>query len=147
MDGASMKLNSTQFLISLALVLLSPVAGAITYTYDVNNRLTSVVYDNGQQITYTYDATGNMLTLASTGSAADCLFNWAERTVPQYFAPAGAASVTLTPYYYRYYTGTKNYLATSSADNHIWVLGLSFGSSPLDVGPMTSFTTMAGCSQ
>lgn len=67
--------------------------------------------------------------------------------MPQYFARAGAASVTLTPYYYRYYTGTKNYLATSSADNHIWVLGASFGASPLNVGSITSFLTTAGCSQ
>lgn len=134
-----------KLLISLSILLLSPVAGAITYSYDASNRLTSVVYDNGQQVTYTYDAAGNMLTLASTGSAADCLFNWAERTVPQYFAPAGAASTTLTPYYYRYYTGTKNYLATSSADNHIWVLGSAFGSSPLDVGPISVFLTTAGC--
>lgn len=39
-----------------------PVSGA-TYTYDNLNRLTSVTYDNGQKITYTYDAGGNILSV------------------------------------------------------------------------------------
>jgi len=80
-------------------------------------------------------------------AGADCIFNWAERVYPEYFSPARTASVTSGPYYYRYYAGTGNYLATSSADNHIWVLGLSFGNSLLDVGLMTGFLATAGCSQ
>ena len=80
-------------------------------------------------------------------SVADCLFNWAERTYSNYFAPAGVASARSDPYSYRYYAGTGNYLATSSADNHIWVFGPSFGNQLLDVGPMTGFLTAAGCSQ
>lgn len=85
------------------------------------------------------------LSTPTTSTAPDCLFNWAERTYPQFFAPAGAASATSTPYYYRYYSGKGNYLATSSADNHIWVVGASFGNSLLDVGPVTSFLGMSGC--
>lgn len=84
---------------------------------------------------------------ASSNSGADCLFNWAERTYAQFFAPAGVTSQTSAPYYYRYYSGTANYLATSSANNHIWVLGPSFGNGPLDVGSITSYLTAAGCSQ
>lgn len=143
-----MKPNTAKFLIGLTLLLLNPVAGAITYTYDAGNRLTSVVYDNGQQIIYTYDAAGNTTAFIATSitSGADCIFNWAERH-PEYFAPAGATSVTLTSYYYRYYSVTRNYLATSSTDNHIWLFGPTSGNNLLDVGPITSFMTMAGCSQ
>lgn len=78
---------------------------------------------------------------------SDCLFNWAERTFPQYFAPAGATSATFYSYYYRYYSGTSNYLTTSSADNHVWVLGPISGNRLLDLGPTTNFLPMAGCSQ
>lgn len=80
-------------------------------------------------------------------SQSDCIFNWAERTYPELFAPVGAASISNSPYYYRYYSGTSNYLATSSTDSHIWVLGPSFGYNLFDVGPITSFLTNAGCSQ
>ena len=41
------------------------VLGA-TYTYDNLHRLTSVVYDSGMQITYTYDAVGNRTQRVST---------------------------------------------------------------------------------
>lgn len=39
-----MKRNITKLLIVLAALLLSPVVGAATYTYDGLNRLTSVTY-------------------------------------------------------------------------------------------------------
>ena len=47
----------------LTLALCPPVfAAPVSYTYDSLNRLTSVDYNNGQQIiTYSYDAAGNML--------------------------------------------------------------------------------------
>jgi uncharacterized delta-60 repeat protein len=80
-------------------------------------------------------------------SADDCIFNWAESTYPQYFAPAGGVSATLTPYYYRHYPETGNYLAASSADSHIWVLGPISGNSQLDVGSNASFRTLSGCFQ
>jgi len=38
-------------------------ANAETYTYDAAGRLTSVTYDDGSSITYTYDNTGNILEL------------------------------------------------------------------------------------
>lgn len=85
---------------------------------------------------------------ASTGNASsECLFNWAERTYPQYFAPAGASSASAPPYYYRYYGGTRTYLATSSADGNIWVLGGPWGTQPLSVGPLSNYLRTAGCTQ
>jgi serine protease len=82
---------------------------------------------------------------ATSQASSDCLFNWAERTYPTLLAPAGAVSATSAPYYYRYYAGTGNYLATSSADNHIWAYGLVSNNTLLDVGPIASFLTTAGC--
>ncbi|MBK7049959.1 MAG: hypothetical protein KBF98_06120 [Rhodoferax sp.] len=82
---------------------------------------------------------------------SDCLFGWAERSYPQYFAPAGAQSArfnetpTLPTYYFRYYAGTGNYLATSSADNQLWAVGKATAGNLLDVGPLTNFTGTAGC--
>lgn len=77
-------------------------------------------------------------------SQSNCIFNWAEINYAQFFSPA-ATSTTSSPYTYRYYSATGNYLATSSADSHIWVLGSSFGSAPLDVGAITSFLGASGC--
>jgi len=78
-------------------------------------------------------------------STSDCVFNWAETTYPQYF-PVGPPSATAKPYYYRLYTATATYLATSSADNSIWLLGPLTGNAPVNIGPMAAFTATAGCS-
>jgi hypothetical protein len=75
---------------------------------------------------------------------SECFFNWAERSFPQYFAPA-AASATATPYFYRYYSGTGNYLATNSADWHVWALGKDTAGNLLDLGMLSNFTGTAGC--
>jgi YD repeat-containing protein len=37
-----------------------------TYTYDELDRLTSVIYKNGQKVTYTYDAAGNPTSVTVT---------------------------------------------------------------------------------
>jgi subtilisin family serine protease len=78
-------------------------------------------------------------------SVSDCLFRWAEGIYPQFFSPAGAFSDVFPPYYFRFYRGTGNYLAVSSADNHVWVLGPSFATVPLDVGHANNFLGPAGC--
>lgn len=89
-----------------------------------------------------------MAAIASTAiqtSVSDCLFSWAEKTYPQHFAPAGIPSATLANYYYRYYTATSNYLATSSTDNHVWTLGPISSNQVVDAGPITRFQTLSGC--
>lgn len=78
-------------------------------------------------------------------STSDCLFHWAEGIYPQFFSPAGVASGVFAPYYYRYYPGTRNYVAVSTADNHVWVLGPAFGIEPVDVGHANNFLGLAGC--
>jgi YD repeat-containing protein len=48
------------------LICLGQVVLAATYQYDNLHRLTSVVYDNGMQITYNYDEVGNRTQRVST---------------------------------------------------------------------------------
>ncbi len=56
-------------LYTLALLFVSIQTFAQTYTYDSNNRLTKVVYDNGMTITYTFDALGNRMSKKMTTSS------------------------------------------------------------------------------
>lgn len=83
---------------------------------------------------------------SSVVSRSDCLFNWAEKAYAQFFSPAGALSQTnAPPYFYRYYSGTGNYLGISSADNKVYVLGPSWGNKLQQVGLVTSFLPLSGC--
>jgi hypothetical protein len=77
--------------------------------------------------------------------SSDCLFNWAERTYPNWFAPVPAISTTLAQYYYRYYAQTNAYLGTSSADNHVYYVGPLSNNSLLDVGALSGWLSTAGC--
>lgn len=101
------------------------------------NQAGDAVYSAAPQVTQSITIT--------TISQSDCLFNWAEKIFPQYFSPAGAKSLTLPPYYFRYYSNTGDYLAVSSADNNIYVLGTSFNDELVDVGPETFFLDASGC--
>jgi arabinogalactan endo-1,4-beta-galactosidase len=76
---------------------------------------------------------------------ADCLFNWAELNYRQFFPAAGGTAGTYDAYTYRYYAATRNYLAVSSQNNHVYVMGASFGSSPVDVGAADGFLASASC--
>lgn len=83
--------------------------------------------------------------VAINPAPADCLFDWAERAYPQLFAPTGRVSASFSPYYYRYYPETGNYLASSSADAHVWILGPASGGRLLDAGPIAAFLGASGC--
>jgi arabinogalactan endo-1,4-beta-galactosidase len=78
-------------------------------------------------------------------SQTDCLFNWAELNYRQFFPAAGGTAGTYGAYTYRYYATTQNYLAVSSQNNHVYVMGASFGSSPVDVGAADGFLAAASC--
>lgn len=60
---------------------------AQTYTYDSNNRLTKVVYDNGTTITYNYDALGNRMSKKVIGSVAE------KYTISVTVTPTGSGTV------------------------------------------------------
>lgn len=78
-------------------------------------------------------------------SQSNCLFNWAERNYASLFAPMGAISNIVAPYYYRYYTQTYAYLGTSFADNHVYYLGPVSNNTILDAGALSSWLATAGC--
>ena len=81
----------------------------------------------------------------STQASSDCIFRWAEGSFAQYFAPAGAVSQTALPYYYRYYLGTQNYLATKLVDQRLYAAGLSTAGTIVDLGPISGLLSTSGC--
>ncbi|MGZ5076177.1 MAG: PQQ-dependent sugar dehydrogenase [Methylobacter sp.] len=104
--------------------------------------------ENGE--IYVADGAGSKIyrlvsTAPNFSSRSDCLFNWAEITYRDLFTPAGPVSNTLAPYYYRYYAQTNAYLATSSADNHVYYLGPLSNNLILDLGALSPWLLKAGC--
>ena len=77
-----------RLLYTLALLFATMQTYAQTYTYDSNNRLMKVVYDNGTTITYTFDALGNRTGKKVTGSTA------VKYTVSVSVTPSGSGTVT-----------------------------------------------------
>jgi hypothetical protein len=54
------------WLAAIALPALSPAqAGTVTYTYDQLDRVVRAAYSNGTVVAYTYDASGNILSVSS----------------------------------------------------------------------------------
>ncbi|MEJ1968703.1 MAG: RHS repeat domain-containing protein [Rhizomicrobium sp.] len=54
--------------------------GSVTYTYDALGRVTSVSYDTGVIILYTYDANGNRTTQVVNVNASK--LTWTPTTTP-----------------------------------------------------------------
>jgi hypothetical protein len=75
-------------------------------------------------------------------SRSDCLFNWVEKTYPQ-FSPAGTATQTQPLYYYRHYPNSNVSLGISSSDNHLYYKGTE--GSLQDWGDLSIWLTSAGC--
>lgn len=90
-------------------------------------------------------ATGLLESAANSQTSTNCLFDWAEMTYGDYFMPAGPAASTLGDYYYRYYSDTMAYLATNSADNHLYYLGPLTGNTVTDLGAIPEWLSRSGC--
>ncbi len=54
------------------LPLSARASDSAAYTYDSHGRIATVTYANGTVTTYTYDAAGNRLSVATTCSANGC---------------------------------------------------------------------------
>lgn len=74
---------------------------------------------------------------------ADCLFNWAENTFPDFFAPKGGASVADGPNYLRSFNKTGATLGIN-AGNLVYVGPIS-GGAALSLGAATDWYGVAGC--
>lgn len=72
----------------------------------------------------------------------ECLLNWAEVNYPSLFSPA-AITQSSTLYTYRYYEKTNVYLGISTADNHVYYLGVD--RILKDVGDLASWLKTAKC--
>lgn len=81
----------------------------------------------------------------TTGSGADCFFDWAEIHYADLFAPARASSQTFGDYYYRHYSATNSYLAISNASQRVLYIGALSGGGLADVGDMAGWLKTAGC--
>lgn len=75
----------------------------------------------------------------------NCFFDWAERSFPGLFAPAGAATRVWESNDYRHYAGTQSYLIRSPASEHLYYLGPVTGQSVVDLGPLPNWLAAAGC--
>ncbi|MCX7172650.1 MAG: NHL repeat-containing protein [Proteobacteria bacterium] len=108
------------------------------------NAPSGVSFDTSGNL-YIVDAGNNRIRkiAAQTVNPADCLFSWVERIHPTLFVPAGTASQTVSPYYFRYYATTNSYLGTSSANGHLYYVDST--GSPLDVGAQSDWFVAAGC--
>ena len=80
-----------------------------------------------------------------TTTQSDCLFDWAETGNESLFAPAGSRSLSLAPYYYRYYSRTAAFLVTSLTDSHLYYVGPLSNNAVLDLGLTPPWLTLAGC--
>ncbi len=94
----------------------SRVAGAFKHTYDMNGRIASITFPNGQHRDYTYDAQGRLLQLANVHPAAGNLATYAygydvdnstgspgalgQRTSAAASVPSQGFAGAVTKYYY-----------------------------------------------
>ena len=72
----------------LALLFATMQTFAQTYTYDDDNRLKEVKYNNGVKVVYDYDAVGNRTSKKVTGATAETF------TITTNVSPSGSGTVT-----------------------------------------------------
>ena len=82
--------------------------------------------------------------IKDTQTSEDCLFNWAEKNYPSFFAPSGAATAVTGVYRYRYFTATHSYLGVSSSDGHVYYVGPN-GGAPQDLGTLYGLLPKTSC--
>ena len=79
--------NMRRRLYTMALLFATLQTFAQTYTYDSDNRLTKVEYNNGITVNYGYDALGNRITKKVSGATAQTF------TITTDVSPSGSGSV------------------------------------------------------
>ena len=119
---------------TLALLFASLQTFAQTYTYDSNNRLTKVVYDNGTTITYTFDALGNRTSKKVTGSTAITY------TISATVTPTGSGYVTGTGKYNSGVTVELNAIANAGYKFSKWSDGYTNNPRTITVTGNQSYT-------
>jgi len=64
----------------LGILVPTPTAASVSYTYDPAGRVTTAVYDNGTCVAYAYDAAGNRTSQINTVSGAPVTPAWGTGT-------------------------------------------------------------------
>jgi hypothetical protein len=107
-------------------------------TAGLMRAVASVPFDSGSITVSCTDATIG----AIVKPLNNCLFNWAEVTLPAYFSPR-TESLSSGLYYFRTYANTSACLGVSS--NRLLYLGPEPANNMLDLGPALTWFTTAGC--
>lgn len=76
---------------------------------------------------------------------AECLFTWAAKSYPDYFAAASGQSQTLGAYYYQHWAGSNSILGIATDKQRVVYVGPLSGGGLLDLGDLASWLGMAGC--
>jgi hypothetical protein len=79
----------------------------------------------------------------STSAATDTVFNWAERTYPDFFFPANGASQVTTGFRFRAYNGGGFLAVNDSSAPNLYYLGPLSGNIVLDLGPVAMWLTLS----
>ena len=108
-----------KLLYTLAILFATLQTFAQTYTYDSNNRLTKVVYDDGTTVTYTFDALGNRLSKKVTSSAT------ATYSISANVTPSGSGTVTGAGNYYSGLSVELNAIANAGYKFSKWSDGVT----------------------
>ena len=131
-DGANVW-SSTGFVDDTAQAMYVALSNGASYHQSVANALSVRLVRNG------------LLT------DTNCLFNWAERLIPELLSPPNQTTQQMiqmggNAIYHRYYPSTGVYVATDSSQ--LYAIGGSLGTSLLEVGLLTDFlpaATSASC--
>jgi len=108
-------------------------------------HLASGVYFDDGHVAANFKSFANYVRLVRGGQSvgasslidAERIFNWAESAYAQYFVPAKPAIQEIQGYTYRYYSGSRNYLAVK--DGKLWLLGPVSQDKVLNLGPLTDW--------
>ena len=94
-----------------------PVSGSATVTPSETTTYTLSCVGTAGTSTKAVKVSVNSLQMVA------CLLDWAEKTYPAFFSPAGSALQVASPYVFRYYPNTGAYLGISTVDMHLYFQG------------------------
>ncbi|MFA7238740.1 MAG: alkaline phosphatase PhoX [Sulfuricellaceae bacterium] len=77
--------------------------------------------------------------------ATDCVLNWAERTYPGAFAPAGGATQSGNGFSYRYYPTGNAYFGVQNSENYFYYLGPLTNNALTKIDPLFHFLSASKC--
>jgi hypothetical protein len=117
---------------------------SLAFSVDANSgasRSGSIVIG---KLAYTVTQEASSAPAPITAAAIDCLFNWAEKTYPELFAPTPAQSTDADNYRFRFYSGTSAYLGAFNGQRLDYV-GPQSNGTILQLGDLATWIKTAAC--